>query len=1058
MKRSVLRLSLLLSVLAVPFVLVASPLLYAQSASFVRGDANADARLDLSDVIFTLGALFMGGEQGSCADAADSNDDGELDISDALYTLGRLFLGGPEPPSPGLYCGVDPSADPLDCAFYEPCEFGDGQSEFSTPLDGGPGVFAREDQMDAGPAAPGAPEPAAEEPEEPERLIEESDIYKLVGENLFVLNRYRGLQVIKLDLDRPTIIGQAPIFGYPREMYVRGNKAYVIVSDYYSYWRDEALIAPQGFYGSQLRIVDISDVRNPQVIGGINLAGDASDSRIVGDVMYLVSNRYPWYGGYGTDDTEDKTQILSVSLNDPVEVIDVQDFPRNGWEHHVHVTAATIYLSSSGWIWDPVSRTGEYESKIRYVDISDPGGLIALGDEVDVEGRVGDRWSMDEHQDVLRVASSQSWGNGDVHLTTFSVSDSSDIEKLGQYTLSINERWTATRFDGDRGYVVTARNVDPLFSFDLSDPSQPVLLGELIMTGWLDFMVPMGDKIIALGHDVVMRPEGGQATVLAVSLIEVGDGAPELLSRVTLGDGWGWVPGNHDEFAKVFRTLPEQGLIMFPFQAWSQEDHRYVGGVQLITYDETSLQLRGLIQDSSWVQRAVPHDESTVLTLSNTNLQVVTITDLDNPSVRSTLELARNVQDFDLLTGDYTVQLVGDWYRGDTELIVTTIDDPNGEPISRLHVPSPFGRMFLNGNLVYISSLEDVTNAEGVVTSRVTKVQVVDLTDPFNPELLGSVTLPVEVWAGYGYWYWGWGDEAVLVGGTTLAFHRFPFYYWFDCLACAGGLAGAGAEQEQEHKIYLVDLADPENPTLASTVVLDDADWAWGLKASGTRLFLSFYRAVLENERWMARYFLRIIEVADPANPDVRPGVNIPGMFVDAQPGTPIIYTHETWWDRGLSTTRSFFHALALDGDRAVLQSSVELEGYLNSIQVKDDAAFATTYRWEIVVEESVERWRNYSELISIDLEDPLALRLAGRAEVPQSYAYLQKVDGGRAFLGSGAGIFTYLVDDIDNLEFEAFHRTQGWTQNIVVRAEKAYVPSGYFGVQVLDLGPSASP
>ena len=103
---------------------------------------------------------------------------------------------------------------------------------------------------------------------------------------------------------------------------------------------------------------------------------------------------------------------------------------------------------------DVVTGRAQYESRIRYVDISDPGGLIALGDEVDVEGRVGDRWSMDEYQGVLRVASSQSWGNGDVHLTTFSVTDSSNIEQLGQYTLNINERWTSTRFDGERGYVV----------------------------------------------------------------------------------------------------------------------------------------------------------------------------------------------------------------------------------------------------------------------------------------------------------------------------------------------------------------------------------------------------------------------------------------------------------------------------------------------------------------------------------------------------------------------------------------------------------------------------
>ena len=85
-------------------------------------------------------------------------------------------------------------------------------------------------------------------------------------------------------------------------------------------------------------------------------------------------------------------------------------------------------------------------------------------------------------------------------------------------------------------------------------------------------------------------------------------------------------------------------------------------------------------------------------------------------------------------------------------------------------------------------------------------------------------------------------------------------------------------------------------------------------------------------------------------------------------------------------------------------------------------------------------------------------LRPAGRAEIPQRYVYLQKVEAGRAFLRGGPGIFTYLVDDIDNLEFEAFYRTQGWVRNIVLRDDKAYVPSGYYGVQVLELGSQPSP
>src|SRR2546428_1966846 len=54
---------------------------------------------------------------------------------------------------------------------------------------------------------------------------------------------------------------------------------------------------------------------NPRVVGGINLEGDCSDSRIVGDVMYLVSNRYPWYSGLGTTGSGTKGDRKSTRLN-----------------------------------------------------------------------------------------------------------------------------------------------------------------------------------------------------------------------------------------------------------------------------------------------------------------------------------------------------------------------------------------------------------------------------------------------------------------------------------------------------------------------------------------------------------------------------------------------------------------------------------------------------------------------------------------------------------------------------------------------------------------------
>ena len=89
--------------------------------SFRRGDGNGDGEMDLSDAVFVLMHLFLGGTEPPCIDSADADDGGNLDITDAVYSLSFLFLGGPAPPGPFLDCGVDPTSDGLDCGRFEPC-------------------------------------------------------------------------------------------------------------------------------------------------------------------------------------------------------------------------------------------------------------------------------------------------------------------------------------------------------------------------------------------------------------------------------------------------------------------------------------------------------------------------------------------------------------------------------------------------------------------------------------------------------------------------------------------------------------------------------------------------------------------------------------------------------------------------------------------------------------------------------------------------------------------------------------------------------------------------
>jgi hypothetical protein len=82
---------------------------------FLRGDANDDGRLDVSDAGYLLSWLFDDGPALFCDDAGDANDDGRLDVSDARYVLDYLFSNGAAPAAPFPQAGYERTKDSLGC-------------------------------------------------------------------------------------------------------------------------------------------------------------------------------------------------------------------------------------------------------------------------------------------------------------------------------------------------------------------------------------------------------------------------------------------------------------------------------------------------------------------------------------------------------------------------------------------------------------------------------------------------------------------------------------------------------------------------------------------------------------------------------------------------------------------------------------------------------------------------------------------------------------------------------------------------------------------------------
>jgi hypothetical protein len=80
---------------------------------FLRGEADGNCLVNITDAVFILNHLFSSGMSPRCPDAADTDDSGLLDLADGVYLLNHLFQGGPAPKPPSVEPGVDPTEDDL---------------------------------------------------------------------------------------------------------------------------------------------------------------------------------------------------------------------------------------------------------------------------------------------------------------------------------------------------------------------------------------------------------------------------------------------------------------------------------------------------------------------------------------------------------------------------------------------------------------------------------------------------------------------------------------------------------------------------------------------------------------------------------------------------------------------------------------------------------------------------------------------------------------------------------------------------------------------------------
>lgn len=949
-----------------------------------------------------------------------------------------------------------------------------------------------------------APDPGLDSGEgaDPGRAIAEADIIQLDGDRLFALSRYAGLTVI--DLSDPSdlrVLGNHRFSAVPFEMYLRDGVAYVMYNGYWSFEVDEATGTGSWRTTARMQALDVADPARIEVLADHELYGEISDSRMVGSVVYLATyeNGYCW-----RCDTQPKTRVASFAVSPAgFEVIDeIVLASGSDWgPQSIAVTAERIYVASNDWSrwWEPGASD---DTRLFTIDIADPSGEMEVGATVTVHGRIESRWQMDEHEGVLRVISQAGgWGSGqEPVLETFAVTSSSEITPLASLTMTLPrpEALRSVRFDGDRAYAITFEQIDPLFTFDLSDPAAPLQVGELEIPGWVYHMEPRGDRVYGLGFD-----EGA----MTVSIFDVSDLAtPTMLDRVHFGGDWTSAVEDQDRIHKAFNLLLDRGLILVPFAGSSAGDDgcrwEWQSGIQIIDVAGDDLTLRGVAPQIGTARRSILRAD-TLFGVSDHAVQSFDIADRDRPAALDTLEVARHATSVHAISDDEVLRFGNDWWTSRATLdVASAANASTAEPSASLDLTaaeadscdsySSWGStVYPHGDFVYAP--HHTYDYSAGRTGNALRLYVIDMRGE-APAVTGHVDLAPAASTDGEYTYFG----EILKTESALVVSRISERYSYD--------PATGHHSSERRVSYdVLSLADPSSPTRTASFELpaDIASGGWGRLPWGCAIDYGYgwwygggsgagivsgdvvasqHAAPVGDGSGRVRYYLDRLDVSDPSAPRMLSPINIPGQAVHYDHDAGLVVTLEDvlesehaasdWesctsrdgrvsfdyeasvcrvWDRRINTLR-----VGVGGASLVSRESLDRDGFHStSVAVTASRVFVRSqegglYGWSEEVPES--RVTTYALGAGGALEAGASVALSdlqrsyywggGQITARGDHAFITESNRLVVIDASGGG-----APDVREVDMP------GWyCQSLEVRAGRAFCAMGPYGVMTIDL------
>lgn len=485
--------------------------------------------------------------------------------------------------------------------------------------------------------------------------VDEADIVKTDGNYIYYVSNSKVYIVESNNLKISSIIEPTENSQefYPRDIYLYKDKL-VVFGNYYESKKitirekleevlnDVATVDTR--HMTKAIVYDITDRQSPKQVRQVSMDGYYAQSRMIEDNLYFISTKSIYY--YDSIKDEELLPIVNdTARSDETRIIDPTDivYFKNTQSYNYTIVGGfninnndevytetffgasnNIYASENNlYITQTIYDDGYYSSNNIIYKFNLDGYKIKLQAKGEVKGNINNQFSIDEYEGNLRIATTV-YNNGDTRNQLYILDE--DLKQIGQIeNMAKGEKIYSVRFIGRTGYIVTFKQIDPLFVIDLSNPTRPEVKGELKIPGYSSYLHPYDEThIIGIGYNTKSNGYGGITNAnMKMSMFDVSDLTnPKEIFNTNIGDSYAYseITSNH----KAIFYNKNKNLIGFPVTYREYNAYNDKNGFIIFKIDlEKGFQKYGEIEQNinykTNVKRAI-YINDVLYTLSNSKI------------------------------------------------------------------------------------------------------------------------------------------------------------------------------------------------------------------------------------------------------------------------------------------------------------------------------------------------------------------------------------------------------------------------------------------------------